>query len=146
MMVAMKSEACLAIQDYSVSCFQLRLHFNYSMSRVTIASAKAAYMERRNSERKKVTARVYLYVTGQPFRRCIACNLSSGGVFVETRPLSLRRGRKVQLVFALTLDGVIRLRRLPAVVARTSKNGIGMLLQSQLPPRRRDAPSQSTSL
>jgi hypothetical protein len=103
-------------------------------------------MERRNSERKKVAARVYLYVAGQPFRRCTACNLSSGGVFIEAKPLSLRRGRKVQLVFALPFNGVIRLRRLPAVVARTSKNGIGMLLQSQLPPRRRQVPSQHTSL
>jgi hypothetical protein len=101
-------------------------------------------MERRNSERKKVAALVYLYVTGQPFRRCRACNLSSGGVFVETGPLSLRRGRKVQLVFVLPLDAVIKLRRVPAVIARVSKDGVGMLLHSKLPSRRQPRSQQNS--
>jgi hypothetical protein len=108
-------------------------------------TVKVGLMERRKSERKKVAALVYLCVTGQPFRRCRACNLSSGGVFVETVPLALRRGRKVQLVFVLPVEAVIKLRRVTAIVARVSKQGAGMLLQSKLSPRR-EPRSRETSL
>ncbi len=103
-------------------------------------------MERRQSERKKVTAVVYLCVTGRPFQRCKAYNLSAGGVFVETRPLGLRRGRKVQLVFVLAIGPIIKLRRLPAVVARVSRDGAGMLLQSKLMTRRTQIASEHTGL
>jgi hypothetical protein len=103
-------------------------------------------MERRTSERKRVAAIVYLCVRGQRFQRCKAYNLSAGGVFVETTPLALRRGRKVQLVFVLAVGGVIKLHRLPAVVARVSRNGAGMLLQSQLSLRRIPVASQTPIL
>jgi hypothetical protein len=89
--------------------------------------------ERRQSERKAIAAVVYLCVKSRPFQRCKAHNLSAGGVFVEIEPLILRCGRKVQLVFVLAVGTLIKLHRLPEVVARVSKSGAGMLLGSKLP-------------
>lgn len=88
--------------------------------------------ERRLSERKKVAAVVYLCVAGQRFQRCRASDLSVGGVYVEMQPPTLRRGRKVHLVFVLAVGATIKLHRLQAVVVRVSKHGAGLLLQSRL--------------
>lgn len=102
-------------------------------------------MERRLNERKKIAAIVYLCVAGQRFQRCRACDLSAGGVYIELQPLALRRGRKVQLVFVLTVGATIKLHRLQAVVARVSKRGAGMLLQSKLESYTSRNPSRHTN-
>ncbi|MGH8501446.1 MAG: PilZ domain-containing protein [Gammaproteobacteria bacterium] len=103
-------------------------------------------IERRQSERKQVAALVYLCVTGQRFRRCKASDLSAGGIFIEMEPFALRRGRKVQLVFVLATGATIKLHRLPAVVARVTRAGAGMLLHSKLPRRRAGVLPQYPSL
>jgi hypothetical protein len=103
-------------------------------------------MERRLNERKKIAAIVYLCVAGQRFQRCRACDLSSGGVYVELQPLTLRRGRKVQLVFVLAAGAMIKLHRLQAVVVRVSRDGAGLLLQSKLESNDNRNPSRHAGL
>ncbi len=66
-------------------------------------------MERRQSERKRISANVYLR-DRQQLVRCRASNLSASGAFNELTPTAMRPGGEVQLVFVLTVDGIIKLR------------------------------------
>jgi hypothetical protein len=102
--------------------------------------------ERQLSERKKVTAIVYLCVTGQCFHRCRARDPSVGGVYVAMQPPTLRHGYKVHLVFVLAAGAKIKLPWVQATVVRVSKHGAGLLLQSWLGGYGNQVSRQQTSL
>lgn len=95
-------------------------------------------MERRQSERKRVKANVYLFFQGQRIRRCRAVNLSSRGVLLDTGSLNIPRGTKLELVFVLDLGITTKLHRLRGVVARVGEGATGMRLYgsvlSRVPP------------
>lgn len=88
-------------------------------------------MERRLLERSKVSTTVYLYVPGGGLQRCRARNLSAMGVFLEIHALGLPAGTVVNLVFAVSLRGVVRLHRRKAVVAHVSRSGAGLMMQGR---------------
>ncbi len=88
-------------------------------------------MERRLLERNKVSTTVYLSVPGGRFRRCRARNLSAMGVFLELESLGLPAGSIVNLVFAVSLDGTVRLHRRKAVVAHVEDDGAGLMMQGR---------------
>ncbi|MCZ6717223.1 MAG: PilZ domain-containing protein [Gammaproteobacteria bacterium] len=82
--------------------------------------------ERRINLRHKALTTVYLSVPGTGGRRCIARNVSSRGVFVETDTLDLMRGTQVELIFAVNLGKVTRIHRRPAEIAHISIKGAGL--------------------
>ena len=82
--------------------------------------------ERRINLRHKALTTVYQSVPGTGGRRCIARNVSSRGVFVETDTLDLMRGTQVELIFAVNLGQVTRIHRRPAEIAHISINGAGL--------------------
>ncbi len=82
--------------------------------------------ERRINLRHNALTTVYLSVPGAGGRRCIARNVSSTGVFVETETLDLMRGTQVELIFAVNLGQVTRIHRRPAEIAHVSTNGAGL--------------------
>ena len=96
-------------------------------------------MERRLLARSKVSTTVYLSVPGGRFQRCRARNLSAMGVFLEIESLGLPAGTVVNLVFAVNLDGIVRLHRRKAVVAHISERGAGLMMQAR--PRARTGES-----
>ncbi len=82
--------------------------------------------ERRINLRHKALTTVYLSVPGTGGRRCIARNVSSRGVFVETETLDLMRGTQVELIFAVNLGKVTRIHRRPAEIAHINIKGAGL--------------------
>ena len=56
-------------------------------------------MERRLDLRHRAKTTVYLACPGVPGRRCVAKNVSSNGVFVETETIDLLEGTPVELIF-----------------------------------------------
>ncbi len=99
-------------------------------------------MERRLRPRKRVSINVYLSRPGRRVRRCKASNLSASGVFVDMESLVVRKGTVVELVFTITRGSIIKIHRLPAIVARVSEEGAGMMLNCKpRPPLRRKRPT-----
>jgi PilZ domain len=88
-------------------------------------------MERRLLERSKVSTTVYLSVPGGRLQRCRAKNLSAMGVFLEIRSLGLPAGTVVNLVFAVSVRGIVRLHRRKAVVAHVTRSGAGLMMQGR---------------
>lgn len=86
----------------------------------------ASELERRVNLRHKALTTVYLAVPGSGGRRCMARNVSSTGVFVETETLDLMRGTQVELIFAVNLGKVTRIHRREAEIAHVSVNGAGL--------------------
>ena len=112
--------------------------FGLCAPRIQIVAVAGKSMERRLSERMPVTVNVYLYCQGRRLRQsCNVGNLSTRGVFVETRPRDLYRGRRVEVVFAQAFGSIVRLHRLPAVVARVAEDGAGIIFLSRIGLRRR---------
>jgi hypothetical protein len=87
-------------------------------------------MERRLNTRHRARTSVYIFLPGQRAKLCRARNLSSNGVFIETRNLGLRKGASVQLAFAINLGTVTKLHRRTAVVAHVSRGGTGLMMES----------------
>ncbi len=88
-------------------------------------------MERRDSQRRQTATKVYLSDESLPLTACTTRDMSSGGVFVETSDARwLRRGMRVQLTFVVELDGVDKLHQCSAIVARTTKDGVGLAFES----------------
>jgi hypothetical protein len=88
-------------------------------------------VERRLLERSKVSTAVYLGIPGSRLRRCRAKNLSAMGVFLEIKSLGLPAGTVVNLVFAVSLRGVVRLHWRKAVVAHVTRSGAGLMMQGR---------------
>ncbi len=89
--------------------------------------------ERRRVGRGRVDSDVFLLIDGER-RRHRASNLSAGGIFLEGAGRDLAVGHRVELVFPVTLRGVIRLHRKYAIVAHVTRSGVGMrLLDSPSP-------------
>lgn len=99
-------------------------------------TGEAHGVEHRLSPRKGARVKVYFSLGKQPMQRCSTRNLSSGGVFLETR-LPLRLNTPVQLLFVLNRGVVIRIYRLSAIVVRLSKDGIGLMFCKRSPASRR---------
>jgi hypothetical protein len=87
-------------------------------------------MERRLNTRHRARTSVYVFLPGQRAKLCRARNLSSTGVFIETRNLGLRKGATVHLAFAINLGTVTKIHRRTAVVAHVSRGGTGLLMES----------------
>jgi hypothetical protein len=103
-------------------------------------------MERRLLERNRVSTTVYLAVPGEGLYRCRARNLSAMGVFLEMRSLGLPAGTVVNLIFAVNLGAIVRLHRRKAVVAHSSSEGAGLMMQSRArlsPPSKAWSPARS---
>lgn len=86
-------------------------------------------MERRTLERKTIDVKVYVTLPGHPTMRCTASDISGNGVFLKTNPLYLPRDKEMTLMFALNLSAssVVQLHRVPAIVSRSTPNGVGMV-------------------
>jgi hypothetical protein len=67
------------------------------------------------------------------------------GVFLQIRSLGLPAGTVVNLIFAVSLGGVVRLHRRKAVVAHVCPEGAGLMMQGRARPPRsaRVTPAQS---
>jgi PilZ domain len=87
-------------------------------------------MERRLNTRHRARTSVYIFLPGQRGKLCRARNLSSNGVFIETRSLGLRKGATVQLAFAINLGAITKIHRRTAVVAHVSRGGTGLMMES----------------
>jgi len=85
-------------------------------------------IERRQYSRKRAKASIYLYCPGQRFKRCKISNLSASGMFIESSPLNVGKGRTVEVVFTTSTDSVIRIHRRHASIAHISDEGVGMML------------------
>lgn len=97
-------------------------------------------MERRKKARRRTRISVYVSCPGQKMKRCRASNLSASGAFIETEFLGVTRGTPVDLVFVLDHGAVVRMYRMPATVARVSRNGAGVMLNSGSARRRLSQP------
>jgi hypothetical protein len=80
-------------------------------------------MERRQSERKRIAAIIYLRISGRRLVWCEASSLTAVGTFIEVTPRAMAGGREVQLIFVLAICGITKLRRVPAAVARVATTG-----------------------
>jgi hypothetical protein len=87
-------------------------------------------MERRLDLRHRAKTTVYLACPGIPGRRCVAKNVSSNGVFVETETIDLLEGTPVELIFAVNLGQITRIHRRKAIIAHVSENGAGLRMRS----------------
>lgn len=89
-------------------------------------------MERRIAKRKFVDVNVYVTLPGHSAIRCAASDISDTGIFLKANPRQLPRCRQINLVFALHLESsnVVRIRQVPAVVARRQPDGVGMVFCS----------------
>jgi hypothetical protein len=85
-------------------------------------------MERRLGARRRISLNVYLIGVGRRLRRCRASDMSANGVFLESPSMHIPIGATVELVFVVQRNSIIRMHRLPAIVARVSKTGAGMIL------------------
>ena len=97
-------------------------------------------MERRKKARRRTRIRVYVSSPGQKMKRCKASNLSASGAFIETEFLGATRGTPVDLVFVLDHGQVVRMYRMPATVARVSRQGAGVMLNNYASRRRPSRP------
>lgn len=90
-------------------------------------------MERRNSLRKAIDATAYLYYQGKRVtRRCKVLNISSDGLYLEMKPHTLHRGRRIELVFPIpTSRSVIKLRRLSGIIIRVTHDGAAVIIRKR---------------
>ena len=89
-------------------------------------------MERRSNQRRCVGDEVYAYYRiGDMRGRGVVRNLSPDGAFVETGAHELRRGRRVEFVFAYPSGSLIKMRHRRAIVARVTSEGAGIALLSR---------------
>jgi hypothetical protein len=93
-------------------------------------------MERRACSRSRVKVTVYVTLPGRR-RRCLrAKNLSSRGVFLETKGARLPTNIPLQLFFVLPnrCSSVIRVHCISAKAIRLGRGGVGMAFcRSQIP-------------
>lgn len=84
-------------------------------------------MERRWGMRK--TIGVDVVIDNQPvcLLRGHIGNVSVGGLFVQTEPTNLRKNSRVELVLLFQQDGPTRVYRMPALVVRTTADGVGLM-------------------
>lgn len=87
-------------------------------------------MERRLHTRHRSRTIVYILLPGGRRQICKAVNLSATGVFIHTSDLSLHKGQKLELVFAINLNSVTKLHRRTAIVAHVSGGGTGLMMES----------------
>ncbi len=82
--------------------------------------------ERRQTARKRIATGVYISWQGRPHRYQTR-NISVNGVFLEASRDNPPLGARVDLVFVVHKGTVVRIHRLPAVVARISRNGAALI-------------------
>ncbi len=105
-------------------------------------------MERRACSRNRVKVTVYVNLPGRR-RRCLrAKNLSSRGVFLETKGTRLPTNIPLQLFFVLpTRSGsVIRVHCISAKAIRVGRGGVGMAFCRSEIPRIRPRPESRKAL
>lgn len=72
--------------------------------------------------------KVYLSASGRRVRGYRVGDLSAQGLFVQAPQHDLHKGAVVRALFTLPRAGnVIEIRRIPAVVARVSPGGLGLM-------------------
>ena len=92
-------------------------------------------MERRTLNRKRTETKVFLHHRDLPTTSCMTRDLSSGGVFVETRDaMNVQRGNRLELTFAVDLGNVTRLYQLSVVVAQVAVDGLGLVIDRSVAP------------
>jgi hypothetical protein len=86
-------------------------------------------MERRLSQRRFVDLTVFVVQPGRPAVRCPVSDISETGLFLKTDTLYFPRYEQLNLVFALHIksSNVVRMRQVPAMVARSHADGLGMV-------------------
>jgi hypothetical protein len=87
-------------------------------------------MERRQHVRRSIQAAIYITLPGTDTRRCVARNMSRGGVFIEPPGPPALPGAIVNLAFTVHHSKqLIRLYQRRAVVVRSSAAGVALRLQ-----------------
>jgi len=105
-------------------------------------------MERRACSRNRVKVTVYVNLPGRR-RRCLkAKNLSSRGVFLETKGARLPTNIPLQLFFVLPTHAgsVIRVHCISAKAIRIGRGGVGMAFCRSDIPRVRPRPETRKAL
>lgn len=87
-------------------------------------------IDRRRGERKRILEHIDIYRRGEFMQCCQLRDMSSSGVFVETRNFTLPVDTVVDIFFPLSRRPAKRRRvlRLEASVSRVALNGIGMII------------------
>jgi hypothetical protein len=86
-------------------------------------------MERRRNPRKRTEAKVYLSWSGQGPCRCQVTDLSVTGAFIKVGSLRIPEDKIIKLVFVLTLDSLVKMHYLSAIVVHRSEMGLGLMFR-----------------
>jgi hypothetical protein len=97
--------------------------------------------ERRRAPRRPAQAQAYLIDGDGPHWRCRLTNIGAHGARIEPPPPDSIVGKPIELAVVLRVDGVVRLRRVRAVIANTTRRGLGVEFQ----PTRRPATAASSA-
>lgn len=87
--------------------------------------SSATQQERRITQRKNSPSNVRVYCPQLSISCCRPVNLSTRGAFLELIPEHGYVGRRVQLVFSVAEQKMVKLVRVWAVVVHLSREGIG---------------------
>jgi hypothetical protein len=82
--------------------------------------------ERRRAPRRPAQAHAYLIAGKGPRFRCRLTNIGPHGARLEPRPPSVPVGSRVELAVVLRVEGVVRVRRVHAVIANRTAQGLGV--------------------
>ena len=86
-------------------------------------------MEHRLSTRLPLGIDVVLYYNGTDLARCQTMDISAEGVYVETGATRLPLHAPVDVAFALREDTHLVLNLVPAMVARVTHSGLGLMFR-----------------
>jgi len=88
-------------------------------------------MEHRRSVRHEIELTVGIYHRGTWVGSCQTRDISSGGMFLQTQPESLKRNSLIEITFDRPGDTSTRRYRLPSMVVHGTNGGIGVMFRSQ---------------
>jgi len=88
-------------------------------------------MEHRISIRYDVRLTVGIYHRGAWVETCQTKDISSGGMFLHTRPGPIKRNSLIEVTFDKPGIAGVKCYRLPSLVVHGAKGGIGVMFRSQ---------------
>lgn len=87
-------------------------------------------MEHRASPRKTISQYVLVYQNNLPVLRGTARNISLEGLFLETGPVIFKKDTLLEVEFHLGTGAMRKHYRVPVVVRRKTKTGLGMVFKN----------------
>ena len=86
-------------------------------------------MEHRASPRKSISQYVLVYQNNLPVLRGTARNISQEGLFLETGPVTFKKNTLLEIEFQLGTGAMRKHYRVPVLVRRKTKTGLGMVFK-----------------